>query len=64
MAQPTSLAGNIRQLKQTLERTLLLVGKPVLEKSDFLSVEEESGAQQCRETSMFSGMTLDQVESS
>lgn len=54
--------GNIRQLKQTLERTLLLVGKPVLEKSDFLSVEEESGAQQCRETSMFSGMTLDQVE--
>lgn len=54
--------GNIRQLKQSLERTLLLVGKPVLEKADFLSVEEESGAQECRETSIFSGMTLDQVE--
>jgi DNA-binding NtrC family response regulator len=54
--------GNIRQLKQTLERTLLLVGKPILDKADFLSVEEESGAQECRETSLFSGMTLDQVE--
>ena len=54
--------GNIRQLKQSLERTLLLVGKPVLEKSDFMSVEEDRHAQECRETSMFSGLTLDQVE--
>ncbi|WMW81881.1 sigma-54 dependent transcriptional regulator [Undibacterium cyanobacteriorum] len=54
--------GNIRQLKQSLERTLLLVGKASLEKADFLSVEEESGVPQCRETSIFSGMTLDQVE--
>lgn len=54
--------GNIRQLKQSLERTLLLVGKPILEKSDFLSVESDSGTQACRETSQFSGMTLDQVE--
>lgn len=54
--------GNIRQLKQSLERTLLLVGKPVLEKADFMSVEESSLTQECRETSMFSGLTLDQVE--
>ncbi len=54
--------GNIRQLKQTLERTLLLLGKPVLERADFLSVEEGNSAQECRETSIFSGMTLDQVE--
>lgn len=57
-----SWPGNIRQLKQSLERTLLLVGKPILEKADFVSVESESGAQACRETSVFSGMTLDQVE--
>lgn len=57
--------GNIRQLRQCIERTLLLIGKDLLDKSDFLSVEAEAAdaqAQECRTSSMFSGMTLDQVE--
>lgn len=57
--------GNIRQLKQSIERTLLLIGKDSLEKADFLSVESDVAdvyAQECSSTSIFSGMTLDQVE--
>jgi two-component system NtrC family response regulator len=57
--------GNIRQLKQSIERTLLLIGKDSLERSDFLSVESDvadANAQECSSTSIFSGMTLDQVE--
>jgi DNA-binding NtrC family response regulator len=38
--------GNIRQLKQTLERTLLLVGKSELKQADFIAAEQhdEGGA--------------------
>jgi DNA-binding NtrC family response regulator len=53
--------GNIRQLKQTLERTLLLAGKDVLTQADFLATsavdETVPGARLGVD-----GMTLDQVE--
>ena len=52
--------GNIRQLRQTLERTMLLAGRPLLDKSDFVaaSQHEEGGSQRLG----VDGMTLDQVE--
>ncbi|MFL6656624.1 MAG: sigma-54-dependent transcriptional regulator [Massilia sp.] len=53
--------GNIRQLKQTLERTVLLVGKSQLTQADFIDAEQRDGgsgpARQGTE-----GMTLEQVE--
>ena len=53
--------GNIRQLKQTLERTLLLVGKPQLGQADFIAAQQqqEGGGQQRLGVD---GMTLEQVE--
>src|SRR5471030_1828951 len=53
--------GNIRQLKQTLERTLLLVGKPLLGQADFIAAQQqqEGGGQQRLGVD---GMTLEQVE--
>ena len=57
--------GNIRQLKQTLERTLLMVDKSVLEESDF-HLHELSDTSNSLPSSHSSiavdGMTLDQVE--
>ena len=53
--------GNIRQLKQTLERTLLLVGKRVLEQADFLEAERGDG-DSARPGLGVDGMTLEQVE--
>ena len=52
--------GNIRQLRQTLERTMLLAGRPLLDKPDFLaaSAHEDGGSQRLG----VDGMTLDQVE--
>ncbi len=53
--------GNIRQLKQTLERTLLLVGKHELSQADFIAAEQRAdgvGAQRLG----VDGMTLEQVE--
>jgi two-component system NtrC family response regulator len=53
--------GNIRQLKQVLERTLLLAGKYVLEPGDFLGVERgETDVGKAAQG--VDGMTLDQVE--
>lgn len=52
--------GNIRQLRQCLERTLLLVDKPVLEQADFLFAEQHEDEQGTALT--IDGMTLDQVE--
>jgi len=53
--------GNIRQLKQVLERTLLLVGKPVLDQADF--VDAERSEVETRSPGMgVHGMTLEQVE--
>lgn len=56
--------GNIRQLRQCLERTLLLVGESKLERKHFVTVEAESevAAKENRELATFSGLTLDQVE--
>jgi len=52
--------GNIRQLRQTLERTMLLAGRPQLDKADFIaaSAHEDGGSQRLG----VDGMTLDQVE--
>jgi DNA-binding NtrC family response regulator len=53
--------GNIRQLKQTLERTVLLVGKSQLTQADFLHAEQrDDGAAQHKLG--VDGMTLEQVE--
>lgn len=55
--------GNIRQLKQTLERTLLLVGKSELKQADFIAVEQhEHGAAPGAPRLGVDGMTLEQVE--
>ena len=53
--------GNIRQLKQTLERTLLLIGKPVLDAADF--IEAEHSEEQANPSRLaVEGLTLEQVE--
>ena len=53
--------GNIRQLKQTLERTVLLVGKSQLTQADFIDAEQrDDGGGQPRLG--VDGMTLEQVE--
>ena len=52
--------GNIRQLKQTLERTVLLVGKSQLTQADFIAAEQcDDGA---GHKLGVAGMTLEQVE--
>ena len=54
--------GNIRQLKQTLERTLLLVGRSELRQADFVDAEQhEHGGASGRRLGV-DGMTLEQVE--
>jgi two-component system NtrC family response regulator len=55
--------GNIRQLKQTLERTLLLVGRSELRQADFVAAEqhEHGGALNTQRLGV-DGMTLEQVE--
>ena len=53
--------GNIRQLKQTLERTVLLAGKAHLTPADFIAAEQhDDGGSQAR--LRVDGMTLEQVE--
>ncbi|TYQ02655.1 UNVERIFIED_ORG: regulatory Fis family protein [Zoogloea ramigera] len=56
--------GNIRQLKQTLERTLLLVGKTELKQADFIAAEqhEHGGSIAGNRRLGVDGMTLEQVE--
>jgi two-component system NtrC family response regulator len=56
--------GNIRQLKQTLERTLLLVGHSELRHADFIAVEqhEHGGGSAAGGLLGVDGMTLEQVE--
>jgi DNA-binding NtrC family response regulator len=53
--------GNIRQLKQTLERTLLLKGKSQLTQSDFIAAEQKDEAGTAKRLGV-DGMTLEQVE--
>jgi DNA-binding NtrC family response regulator len=55
--------GNIRQLKQTLERTLLLVGKSELKQADFIAAEQHAdGGLGSGGGLGVDGMTLEQVE--
>ena len=53
--------GNIRQLKQTLERTLLLVGKRQLNQADFIAAEQQQDGNGQQRLGV-EGMTLEQVE--
>lgn len=53
--------GNIRQLRQTLERTVLLIAKPCLEPADFIAAQaHEEGA--AAAVNSVDGLTLDQME--
>ena len=63
--------GNIRQLKQSLERTLLLAGKALLEQSDFVAAQDIDGSVGASTKSSSDieahgietdGRTIDQVE--
>ena len=55
--------GNIRQLKQTLERTLLLAGKAQLTGADFAAGQhDEAGSPGSTARLGVDGMTLEQVE--
>ena len=55
--------GNIRELKNLVERTILVSGKPVLDASDFeaqcLNHDEQSQAER---GSSYTGQTLDEIE--
>jgi two-component system NtrC family response regulator len=53
--------GNIRQLKQTLERTVLLVGKSQLTQADFIHAEQRDDGGGQHKLGV-DGMTLEQVE--
>jgi two-component system NtrC family response regulator len=53
--------GNIRQLRQALERTLLLVGKRVLDQADFVDAEHRDN-DNAKPGLDVGGMTLEQVE--
>jgi two-component system, NtrC family, response regulator len=53
--------GNIRQLRQTLERTLLLVGKNQLAQADFIAAGQLDDAVAAPRLGV-DGMTLEQVE--
>ena len=54
--------GNIRQLKQTLERTLLLAGSPQLGQADFAAAGRLDDAGPASSRLGVDGMTLEQVE--
>jgi two-component system NtrC family response regulator len=60
--------GNIRQLKQTLERTMLLCGASTLTQADFIACQEhaahpgDAGAGADEQRLHTGGMTLDEVE--
>jgi len=58
--------GNVRQLRQALERTLLLAGKPQLDAADFRDMEQQRGDERGAGASPSGAggahMTLEQVE--
>ena len=58
-----SYPGNIRELKNLLERTILVSGKPVLDAADFDAqyLRHDEPAKAAEGTS-FAGMTLDEIE--
>ena len=55
--------GNIRELKNLVERTILVSGKPVLDATDFDAqyLRHDEPAKAAEGTS-FAGMTLDEIE--
>lgn len=60
--QKLPFPGNIRELKNLVERTLLVSGKPVLQASDFQSQTEDRTDAPSTSNVSFSGLTLDEME--
>lgn len=55
--------GNIRELKNLVERTILICGKTVLDASDFDSqCQRRDEPAKASERTVFAGMTLDEIE--
>ena len=54
--------GNIRELKNLVERTILVRGKPTLDASDFDAQYIRHNDQKAAESTSFIGMTLDEIE--
>lgn len=54
--------GNIRELKNLVERTILVSGKPTLDASDFDAQYIRHNDQKAVESTSFIGMTLDEIE--
>ena len=54
--------GNIRELKNLVERTILVSGKPTLDASDFDAQYIRHNYQKAAESTSFIGMTLDEIE--
>ena len=54
--------GNIRELKNLVERTILVSGKPTLDASDFDAQYIRHNDQKAAESTSFIGMTLDEIE--
>ena len=54
--------GNIRELKNLVERTILVSGKPTLDASDFDAQYIRHTDQKAAESTSFIGMTLDEIE--
>ena len=54
--------GNIRDLKNLVDRTILVSGKPTLDASDFDAQYIRHNDQKAAESTSFIGMTLDEIE--
>ena len=54
--------GNIRELKNLVERTILVSGKPTLDASDFDAQYIRHNDQKAAESTSFIGMTVDEIE--
>ena len=54
--------GNIRELNNLVERTILVSGKPTLDASDFDAQYIRHNDQKAAESTSFIGMTLDEIE--
>ena len=54
--------GNIRELKNLVERTILVSGTPTLDASDFDAQYIRHNDQKAAESTSFIGMTLDEIE--
>ena len=54
--------GNIRELKNLVERTILVSGEPTLDASDFDAQYIRHNDQKAAESTSFIGMTLDEIE--